>query len=208
MEFFEHENQACPCTIIVTHELVPSQTWFLHREFSPSTRVQVSGAAIVNMLRPGAARKFSDYANQVFIPYILSQLQHVNRVDVVWDYHKTETCSKRGKGVRQHVEPWYAIPEIWQEFLCIDDNKTELFSYLAICVSALDAGKQVISTHQADILCSQLRGTSGLAPCTHEEADSRMHATALEDAVKEGYTKAQLIHSTCSNSSNTTPRHL
>ena len=57
-------------TIIVTHELVPSQTWFLHREFSPSTRVQ---AAIVNMLRPGAARKFSDYANQVFIPYILSQ---------------------------------------------------------------------------------------------------------------------------------------
>ena len=52
-------------TIIVTHELAPSQTWFLHREFSPSTRVQVSRAAIVNMLRPGAARKFSDYANQV-----------------------------------------------------------------------------------------------------------------------------------------------
>ena len=29
--------------------------------------------AIVNMLRPGAARKYSDYANQVFI---LSQLQY------------------------------------------------------------------------------------------------------------------------------------
>ena len=29
----------------------------------------VDWAAIVNMLRPGAARKFSDYANQVFIPY-------------------------------------------------------------------------------------------------------------------------------------------
>ena len=42
----------------------------------------IDGAAIVSTLRPGAARKFSDYANQVFI---LSQLQHVNRVDVVWD---------------------------------------------------------------------------------------------------------------------------
>ena len=115
----------------------------------------IDGAAVVNMLRPGAARKFSDYANQVFIPYILSQ--HVNRVDVVWDdYHKAETRSKRGKGVRRRVEPCNAIPRNWQEFLRIDDNKTKLFSYLAICVSALDTGKQVFSTHQADILCSQL----------------------------------------------------
>ena len=42
-------------TIIVMHELAPSQTWFLHREFSPSTRVQVSGAAIVNMLLLGSS---------------------------------------------------------------------------------------------------------------------------------------------------------
>ena len=91
----------------------------------------------------GAARKFSDYANQVFIPYILSQLQHVNRVDVVADEYlpdslKAETRSKRGKGVRRRVGACNAIPGIWQ-----DDNKAELFSYvyLAICVSALDAGK-------------------------------------------------------------------
>ena len=53
---------------------------------------------------------------------------------------------------------------------------------------ALDAGKKVISTHHDDVLCSQPRGTPGLAPCTHEEADSRM-LLHLEDAVKEGYTK-------------------
>ena len=93
------------------------------REFTQHTRVQVTiidGAAIVNMLRPGAARKFSDYANQVFIPYILSQLQHVNRVDVKWDEYlpdslKAET-RKRGKGARRCVEP---IPGNWQEFLRI-----------------------------------------------------------------------------------------
>ena len=55
-------------------------------------------------------------------------------------------------------------------------------------MSALDAGKQVISPHHADILCSQPRGTSGLAPSTHEKADSHM-LLHLEDAGKEGYTK-------------------
>ena len=74
-----------------------------------------SSTGLVNMLQPGAARKFSDYANQVFIPYILSQLQHVNRVDVVWDEYlpdslKTETRSKRGNGVSQCVWPCNAIP--------------------------------------------------------------------------------------------------
>ena len=107
-----------------------------------------------------------------------------------------------------------AIPGIWQEFLRIDDNKAELFSYLAICVSALDASKQVICTHHADVLCSQPRGlgTSGLAPCTHVEADSRM-LLHLEDAAKEGYTKVvvrtvdrDVLVRTCSDSS-TAPRH-
>ena len=45
----------------------------------------VDGAAIVNMLRPGDVKTFSEYAQQVFLPYIKSQLQQVNRVDVVWD---------------------------------------------------------------------------------------------------------------------------
>ena len=45
-EFFEHENQACPPSL---------SRMFLHREFSPSTRVQVGGAAIL----PRAAREFS-----------------------------------------------------------------------------------------------------------------------------------------------------
>ncbi|KAF3859799.1 hypothetical protein F7725_000054 [Dissostichus mawsoni] len=73
------------------------------------------------MLPPGAAKKFFDYEQKVFSPYILSQLEHVSRVDVVWDEYfteslKAETRSKRGKGV---------------QFLCIEDNKAELFSFLA-----------------------------------------------------------------------------
>ena len=59
----------------------------------------------MNMLRPGAARKFSDYANQVFIPYILSQQSY--SMSTEWmsldeyfpDSLKAETRSKRGNGV-------------------------------------------------------------------------------------------------------------
>ena len=148
------------------------------------------------MLRPGAAKKFSDYAKQVFTPYIMSQLQHVSRLDVVWDEYfpeslKAETRSKRGKGVRRCVEPHNAITGNWQEFLRIDDNKVELFSFLATCVTALDTGKQIISTHHAEVLCTQSRDTSGLAPCTHEESDTRI-LLHLEDAVKEVYTKVSV----------------
>jgi len=64
--------------------------------------------------------KFSDYASQVFLLYIVSQAQHASRVDVAWDgYHpeslKAETRSKRGKGVRRHIEPSTAIPWNWKE---------------------------------------------------------------------------------------------
>ena len=174
-------------------DLVPTQ------ENAPNPTVQViiiDGAAIVNMLRPGAAKTFSDYAKQVFSPYIKSQLHHVNRVDVVWDEYfpeslKAETRRKRGKGVRRRVEPSSAIPGKWEEFLRIDGNKVELFSFLATSVTALDTDKQIVSTHHAEVLCTQPRDVSGLAPCTHEEADTRI-LLHLEDAVKEGYTKVSV----------------
>ena len=44
--------------------------------------VILDDAAIVNMLKPGTAHTSSDYASQVFLPYVTTQLE---RVDVVWD---------------------------------------------------------------------------------------------------------------------------
>lgn len=207
-EFFEYENQACPPALSqmgklrpgtksdlvgLLEDLIPSQ----EKESNPTVQVIIlDGAALVNMLRPGAAKTFSDYAQNVFLPYILSQLLHVSRVDVVWDEYfpeslKAETRSKRGKGVRRRVEPSSAIPGNWPEFLRIDDNKAELFSFLATNVTALDTDKQIISTHHAEVLCTQPQDVSGLAPCTHEEADTRI-LLYLGDAVKEGYTKVSI----------------
>ena len=87
-QFFQHENQAYPPALSqmgklrtgtksdlvgCLEDLVPTQ------DLSPTPVVQVvllDGAAIVNMFRPGFANTFSYYATQV---------QHLNRIDVVWD---------------------------------------------------------------------------------------------------------------------------
>ena len=148
------------------------------------------------MLRPGFVKTFSDYATQVFQSYITSQLQHVNRLDVVWgeyiaDSLKAETRTRRGKGIRRRVEPSNTIPANWQEFLHINDNKIELFSFLATSAATIATDKQVISTCHTGVPCTQSRDMSGLAPCIHEEADTRI-LLHLEDAVKQGYNKVSI----------------
>jgi len=73
------------------------------------------------------------------------------------------------------VQPSTQIPRNWQQFLRSEENKQELFQFLAQCVVSLHEEKQVITTKGKDILCSPVRNnTTKLAPCTHEEADTRM----------------------------------
>ena len=87
------------------------------------------GAAIVNMLWSGTAKTFVNYANDILKSYITSQVQHVTKLDIIWDVYipqnlKTDTCSMSKMGLRRHVEPSSAVPRNWQEFLHISDIKT------------------------------------------------------------------------------------
>jgi hypothetical protein len=142
------------------------------------TVIIIDGAAIVNMLKPGVTTKtFQDYATQVFIPFIARQLRNADRVDIVWDEYfqdslKAKTRSKRGKGVRRRVEPCSAVPRKWNEFLRIDDNKKELFVFLANAAMSIDTDKLIVTTLNSEVLCNHQRDLSELSPCTHEEADT------------------------------------
>ena len=76
---------------------------------------ELDGAAIVQMLNTGTARTFQEYANLVFTPFELSQLETANRVDMVWDVYvpnglKIFTLQNRGKGIRRQVVPRMTIP--------------------------------------------------------------------------------------------------
>ena len=117
----------------------------------------IDGAAVVNMVNPGTEPPFSEYAADSFIQYIRAQLSHVTRLDIVWDEYlknslKATTRGKRGTGVRQRVAADRKLPRNWQEFLRVDQNKQELFKYLAECVTSIDTEKQVISTHGKQVL--------------------------------------------------------
>ena len=45
----------------------------------------LDGTAIVQMLKPVAAKTFQEYATEIFIPYLSKSLQNVSRLDVVRD---------------------------------------------------------------------------------------------------------------------------
>lgn len=156
------------------------------------------GVAVVNMLNPGPSKTFMEYSQGVFLPFVKSQLQHVLRVDVVWDIYiadslKATTRNKKRKGIRRRVKPDTKIPGNWAAFLRVDKNKEELFHFLADQFVSVEAEHgQVISTKGDSVVCNGQRDDiSSLAPCKHEEADTRLLLHAA-DAGKCGFTKVML----------------
>ena len=66
----------------------------------------------------------------------------------------------------------------------------ELFSYLAKTIASIntDPGKQVITTLHSEVISNHPGEFSSLAPCNHEEADTRIFLH-LENAITCGHTK-------------------
>ena len=125
-------------------------------------------------------------------------LARVTRVDIIWAVYipeslKSTARENRGKGVRRRVAAVNSIPGNWQEFLRVDENKTELFSFLAHeVVENLSTEKEVFSTCGKHVLCSRVhQDVSALAPCSHEEADTRMFLHA-KDAAEKGHRRIML----------------
>lgn len=123
------------------------------------TNVVLDGAAITQMLKPGTAKTFEEYAHQVFLPYISGQLRHVSCLDLVWDSYvvdmlKATARTKRGKGVRRRVVASAPIPGNWQNFLRVDLSKQELFSFLSnVLIHSFDEDNKLIVTDGKLVLC-------------------------------------------------------
>ena len=162
----------------------------------------LDGAAVVQMLNPGTARTFKEYGELVFAPYISAQLKKCSRVDLVWDVYvlgslKASTRQKRGKGTRKRVAASTVMPKNWTDFLRIDENKTELFAFLspeAICLPLvlLADRKELCPTDGSGVICSPTDSClARLAPCSQEEADTRLLLHAA-DAVQTGCKKVTI----------------
>ncbi len=200
-KFFHHENQVCsPSLSQFGKQRLGAKSDLFHclesiveldpTQSGPDTDIAIlDGAAAVNFLKPLDVKTFEEYALKVFLPCVEHQLQHASRVDIVWDQYlenslKCQSRSKCGKGIRRRVDAATNIPGNWQQFLRID--KTELFAFFVNYTSHLKTDKQVVTTNGTDVLCIPPWDTSRLAPCEHEEADTRM-LLHLADAVNKGF---------------------
>ena len=193
--FFKHEHQGCPPSISQDGKLrLPGKksdlTDCIQSLSQPRTSAPtpidvaiIDGAAAINMLKPtNTVKTFQEYADLVFIPYFRGQLQHVQRLDIIWDEYvpnslKATTREKRGRGIRRRFQSLTTFQKNWKEFLRVDENKKELFSFLAEQIPPVEFGdgKQVITTKGEQVLCSPLRfDSSSHTPCNHEEADTRI----------------------------------
>lgn len=205
-EFFRHENHAYPPALSSYGQIRQGKKADLmscleqscqpQGQSRPLTDVTVlDGAAVVNFLLPGANKSFGDYATNVFLPYIGQQIEKSCRLDIVWDqYHedslKSQTRETRGSGSYQRirVQPNGPIPKNWHQFLRVSENKTEIFSLLndAAESTPLPPGKELVLTDGPGVTCIPMRDTSALAPCNHEEADTRM-MVHIADITNRGY---------------------
>ena len=115
----KNENQACPPSLAEDGHLRPLrqksnrasslQLLTTQQMEAPANSevIVMVGIALVNMIKSSVQDKtFVEYASNTFAPYVSAQLQHVKRIDIVWDEYveaslKATTRHKRGQGVRQ-----------------------------------------------------------------------------------------------------------
>ena len=107
---------------------------------------------------------------------------------------KSATRSFRGSGIRRRVESNSLVQRNWQSFLRNEDNKTELFSYLARQAMTIHSEKQVVSTIGENVVFLQEQNNQMLSPCNQEEADGRIFLH-VADAISNGFRKV-LIRTT------------
>ena len=122
--------------------------------------VILDGAAAVQMLKPLQKVTISEYASSFLEKHVHPYIDHAVRVDVVFDVYKVDSLKagirlQRGHGFRQQVAPSGKVPRNWQQFLRNDQNKTQLFAFLAKAVTmTYIPNKFVVATIEDSVLTS------------------------------------------------------
>ena len=167
-DLFKHENQPWPPALSkgVTLRSANKADLLVELEAlvrpvaaNPQVTAKIlDGAVIVQMLSPRNSQTFEDYSKTVFMPYIGQQLEHTDRIGIVWDVYtqaslEAATRESSGNGVRRRVELSSKMPSNWNSFLRVNENKTELFHLLAEEATCRDLPqKQVFSTYGDKVL--------------------------------------------------------
>lgn len=204
-------NKADLLNILTTEIGVSTSSLLPEPDPDIKTCVIIDGHALIQALgKPSNCRTFDDYSKE-FIKIALGKLDRsVKRLDVVFDRYtgkdsiKASTRNKRaGKtklSIRRIISDDVPLPEVWSQFISLDDNKADIARFLSHRLIAhgtriqeqteiiTGGGFEDIQTTQSskDGIVPQLQGD-------HEEADTRMIVHAV-DAIAKGF-KRVLVHS-------------
>ena len=117
---------------------------------------------------------FGEFRTNVFLPWLLNQLEHCNRVDFVWDRYPTDslkssTREERGNGYN------IKLPAKMDSFLKNSTNKEDLFIFLSQGVRSLDipAQKHLYITIEDSVMAKGV-SVADIGSCDHEESDTRV----------------------------------
>lgn len=160
-------------------------------------------AAVIHMVPPTNAKTFNEYVTLHIIPFLEAQTNNgAQRIDAVWDNYPEEnnlkalTQQKRGTGPRTRVgDGSTKIPKSeWNSgFLKNEENKKELFSFISSCISTNDmGGKLLLSTCSQAVYSNRNHDLTGLQPCNHSEADTRI-ILHLADGAGKGHTELPMF---------------
>ena len=101
---------------------------------------------------------------------------------------------RRGEGNRRRVGPSTVMPKNWSDFLRVNENKTELFTFLscvAVCLS-VGKGKEIYATDGSRDLCSPVESClAHFAPCSQDEANTWL-LLHVANAVQKGCRKVTI----------------
>ena len=105
----------------------------------------LDGMALVHVIgKPAECKKFGDLADTIINSVFSHFLDKCTRVDIIFDHYGTQsvksgTRSKHRRGirpVRRIIEDRNVrLPENWQAYLAMEDNKRELAGFLSIQLS-------------------------------------------------------------------------
>ena len=127
---------------------------------------------------PRTSKTFEDYAREDILPKIKFYGTTYKRVDVVFDVYMTsslkgEARMRRGQGIRRRVTGTSKTPTNWRSFLRDDDNKTELFQFLADRICQTQTTSTILVTKVGCVICNDnQKSLAAVSPCVHEEADT------------------------------------
>ena len=152
--------------------------------------ISVDGSAMVNTTPPRTSKTFEDYAREDILPKIKFYGTTYKRVNVVFDVYMTsslkgEARMRRGQGIRRRVTGTSKTPTNWRSFLRDDDNKTELFQFLADRICQTQTTSTILLTKEGCVICNDnQKSLAAVSPCVHEEADTQIFVHARDAAIE------------------------